>query len=219
LPWSAIDRVFAQDHAAELALVRQRHVQLQQARAVGARHRLRIDRLLQVARQAVHGFGFARAQHVALGAHVHAAQAGRGIRREHAAALVDPGEHQQLGVLRDHRLGAADELLGIHFAVRDVARDAHQLFLPLQQAQPHALLRVFDVALDRFLLAVHFLQPQVPEGGDDRRQEQQHRGERRQHGVAVLAGGSLAAPPVPPPVRGGHLGTQLRMGEITHEYC
>ena len=67
----------------------------------------------------------------------------------------------------DHRLGAHHEFVRIDLLVGDVARHPHQLLLPFQQAQAHALLRVFDVALDRFLLAVHFLEPQVPEGRND----------------------------------------------------
>ena len=48
--------------------------------------------------------------------------------------------------------------------VADVARNAHQLLLALQQAQAHALLGIFHVAVQRFLLAVYLLHAQVPEG-------------------------------------------------------
>ena len=99
------------------------------------------------------------------------------------------------------RLGAAHEFFRVHLLVGDVAGDAHQLFLALQQAQPHALLGVLDVALDGFLLAVHLLQAQVPERRDDGGEEQQHRRQRRQHREAVLAHGRLAAPPAAPPER------------------
>jgi hypothetical protein len=56
--------------------------------------------------------------------------------------------------LRHQRLGAAHEFLRVDFLVGDVAPDAHQLLLPLQQAQADLLLRVFDVALHRLLLAL-----------------------------------------------------------------
>jgi hypothetical protein len=213
----AVDRVFAQDHAGELARARQGHVQLQQARAVGAGHRLRIHRRLQVARQAVHDLRLARAQHLALDADLRDVEAGRGVAGRDAAALVDPGEHQHLGVLRDHRFGATHEFLRVHLLVGDVARHPHQLLLPLQQAQAHALLRVFDVALDRLLLAVHLLQPQVPEGGNDGGEEQEHGRQRREHRVAVLARGRLPAPPVAPPVGNGAFGVEFRSGRVMHE--
>jgi hypothetical protein len=73
--------------------------------------------------------------------------AGRRVAGLEAAAVVDPGDGLQLGELADQRLGAAGELDRVDLAVGGVARDAHQLLLPLQQAQAHALLRVFDVAL------------------------------------------------------------------------
>jgi hypothetical protein len=49
--------------------------------------------------------------------------------------FVDPGDGLQLGVLHHQRLGARHEFLGIHLLVGDVARQAHELLLALQQAQ------------------------------------------------------------------------------------
>jgi hypothetical protein len=79
----------------------------------------------------------------------------------------------------------------------DLARDAHELFLVLDQAQADLLLGDLGVALDGLLLTLEFLIAQVPERGNDGCQKQQHRDQRAERGVAVLAGGRLAQPPAP----------------------
>ncbi len=72
--------------------------------------------------------------------------AGRRIAGLEAAAVVDPGDGLQFGELAHQGLGAAGEFDRVDLAVRGIARHTHQLLLPLQQPQPHALLGVFDVA-------------------------------------------------------------------------
>ena len=62
----AVNGVFGQQLAGELAARQQRHVQLQDGFLVLARDGLRIHRLQQVARQAIAGLGFARAQGLAV---------------------------------------------------------------------------------------------------------------------------------------------------------
>ena len=59
-------------------------------------------------------------------------------------------------------------------------------WFPLEQAQAQALLRIFDIAPNGFLLSVDFFQPEVRKSHDDGSQEQQHSGQGRQHGKAVL---------------------------------
>ena len=182
----AIDRVFRQHHAGELRARRDRHVQVQHRFAALGGQRLAVHRLAQVLGQLVAvarvaGFQPVSGQPVGAGRH-----AGRGLRGAQAALAVDPAHRAQLGVLGHHGFGARGELQGRHLAVGQLARQPHQLLLALQQAQTQALLAVFHVTLDRFLLAPGFLQPQVPERGHDGRQEQQHGRQRRQLGDRVL---------------------------------
>ncbi len=73
------------------------------------------------------------------------------------------------------------ELTDGHFA-----RNAHELFLALQQAQAQALLGVFNIALDSLLLAVNFFQSQVNKRGDDGGQKKEHGGKWCNHGKPVL---------------------------------
>ena len=80
------------------------------------------------------------------------------------SALVDPCQRLQLRVLNDQRFSSPHELLGVHLLVGDVTRDPHQLFLALEQAQTHPLLRVFDIAFDRFEFALLFFDAQIGEG-------------------------------------------------------
>ena len=106
---------------------------------------------------------------------------------QHMAAHIHPANGQQLGILGHQGLGPAGELRGHHLAVGNVARQPHQLLLALQQAQAQALLGVFDVALERFLLAAHLLQTQIAEGREDDHHEQQHRQQGRHMQPAVGA--------------------------------
>ena len=106
-----------------------------------------------------------------------------------ALAFVDPAHAVELGVLVDQRFGPTLELLGVHFAVAQFARHAHELLLALQEAQPQLLLGVFKIVAQRLLLTVNFFHPQVGEHDHDDCQEQEHRHQRRQHGVTVLAVG------------------------------
>ena len=62
-----------------------------------------------------------------------------------AAALADPGDRLHFGVLADQAFGAAHKLCAFQLLIGQVTRNAHELFLPLQQPQAHTLLRVFHV--------------------------------------------------------------------------
>jgi hypothetical protein len=193
----AVHAVLHQQLAGELPARRDRHVQLQRGLGILGQRRQHVHRLAQVARQAVAVLGLLGAQlpvfHPArLGLH-----AGARFQRGDAAAHVDPADRQQLGVLGHQRLGAAVELRRQHLAVGDVARQAHHLLLALQQAQAQALLGVFDVALERLLLAARLLDAQVAEHRQDDHHEQQHRQQRRHVHPAVGAQQRPAVPPVP----------------------
>jgi hypothetical protein len=108
---------------------------------------------------------------------------------------IDPDQRGDLGPLAREADRLADELLGVGGLGRDLARDAHQVFLVLDQAQADLLLGDLGVALDGFLLAVELLVSQIPESQDDREEEEQHRDQWPQGCIAVLAGGRLAPPP------------------------
>jgi hypothetical protein len=101
-------------------------------------------------------------------------------------ALVNPGDGLQLGVLADQSLGPVDEFGPLQFLVRQVAGDAHQLLLPLQQPQPHPLLRIFHVTAKGFLLALGLFCAQIPKRRHDGSQKHQHGRQRRQGGKPVL---------------------------------
>ena len=88
------------------------------------------------------------------------------------------------------QVGCAEfEFRNIQLSGTDFLRDAADLLLPLQEPQAQALLGVFDIALNGFLLAVHLFEPQVAQGGNDGRKKQHHSGQRGQHGDPVLAVG------------------------------
>ncbi len=177
----------------------QRCVQLKQRQRGRTRDGLRVDRLQEVTRQGVAALGVAALELLAGDPGACGRQAGRYLARDDLALLVDPGDGQELGVLRHQGLGAAHELLGVHFLVRDIAGQPHQLLLPLEQAQAHALLGVLQVALDGFLFALDLFHTKVAKGRDDRGQEQHHGSQWRQHCKAVLPGWRLHSPPAPPP--------------------
>ncbi len=122
------------------------------------------------------------------------------------AVVVDPGDGLQFGVLADQPFRAGHEVRAFEILVGEVARDAHDLLLALQQAQAHALLRVLDVAAQRLLFALAFFGAQIPEGRHDRGEEHEHGSQRRQSRQAVLPGRRKAAPPGAPPAgrRGDH---------------
>ena len=66
---------------------------------------------------------------------------------------ADPGQGD-LGRSRVNETGLAEEVLLVDLRVHDLARDAHQLLLVLDQAQADLLLGDLGVALDRGLLAL-----------------------------------------------------------------
>jgi hypothetical protein len=101
----------------------------------------------------------------------------------------------QFGVRADHGFGPCLEVVGVDLAVGHLPAQLHQLFLPFQKAQAQALLRIFDIAPNGFLLSVDFFQPEVRKSHDDGSQEQQHSGQGRQHGKAVLPLRCQAPPP------------------------
>ncbi|MNN69164.1 hypothetical protein D3C81_1849290 [compost metagenome] len=129
---------------------------------------------------------------------------GRGLAGADALLVVDPADGLEFGVLGDQRFAAARKVASAQILVGQIARDAHQLFLALQQAQAHALLGVFHVAAQGFLLALDLFSAQIPEGRHDGRQKHQYGGQRGQGGKTVLSRGRQAAPPAAPPAhRGG----------------
>ena len=69
------------------------------------------------------------------------------------------------------------------------------MFLPFGQALAQGLLGVLDIAFDGFLVAVHFLDPQIGQRGDDGQKKNQHRGQRCQHRQPILPGRIELAPP------------------------
>ena len=68
-----------------------------------------------------------------------------------------------------------------------VARDANQRLLVLDQAQAQLLLGDFGIAFDGFGLTLDFFVAQIPEGRNDGRQEEQHRQQGPERGEAILA--------------------------------
>ncbi|MCY1377287.1 hypothetical protein D9M69_648510 [compost metagenome] len=127
--------------------------------------------MAQVARQIEGAVGFVGGECAAGRAYQRRRCTGRRIARHHVAAGIDPADRQQFGELADQGFGLERELLGGDFLVVHLARQAHQLFLALQQAQAQALLRVLHIAGDRLLLTLQFLVAQVGDGHRDGREE------------------------------------------------
>ena len=88
--------------------------------------------------------------------------------------------------------GLVEELAGIDVTRDEFAGDAHQLFLVLDQVQPHLLLGHFGVAPHRIGGPVDFLIAQVPERSGNGREEHQHREQRCERGQPVLPGRAIA---------------------------
>ena len=170
-------------------------MQLQQWSAARIGRTLRIDGLLKFTREVVDVLRLAELERVAQHLAQVGLQAGGCIRALDAPAFIDPAQAFEFGILVHHRFGAQVELLQAEFAVRDVTGNAHELFLPLQQAQAQPLLGVLDIPLHGLLLAIDFLQAQIPERRNDRSQEKQDSRQGRQHREPVL---SLRCE-VPPP--------------------
>jgi hypothetical protein len=122
----------------------------------------------------------------------------RAARKAASAAVSLPSAGSEVGDLgafaREAR-SLLQELVAVDRARDDLARDAHQLLLVLDQAQADLLLRHLAVALDRFLLTLEFLIAQVPKRQDDGREEEHHRDQRTQRGETILARRGLAPPP------------------------
>ena len=200
----AVDRVLAEDHAGEQRPGRSAGMCSCSRPVLSApATRLRIHGLLQVARQAVDAFGFAGAQHVAGGAAARRWHAGRGVAGLDAAAVVDPGDGLQLGVLARPCDSARPMNSSGRSPVGDVARDAHQLLLPLEQAQAHALLGVLDVALDRLPARARFPRARKYQKADTMAaRNSKTAASGASIATAVLQHRRLAAPPAAPPGQG-----------------
>ena len=87
--------------------------------------------------------------------------------------------------------------------VGNVTRNAHHLFLLVQQAQTQPLLCVLHIAPHDFLFTFQFFEFQIPKHTGDRSHEQHHGSQRRDERVAVLAAGRLHTPPLTPTVDQG----------------
>jgi hypothetical protein len=197
-----LDRVLGHQRAAEGAAVDQRDVHLDHRGAEGVGEGPRVDRLAQGPRGQEGDFRFARLAFLRQrGGVLIPGDAGlrvegdRRMGRAPGAIACDPEQVVDLGTLAREARGLADELVLVDGPRDQLARDAHQLLLVLDEAQADLLLGDLGVALDRFLLALELLVPQVPERRDDRREEQQHRDQRAQRREAVLLGRRLAPPP------------------------
>lgn len=138
-------------------------VQLQRAGRIGGGGRLRIDRLLQIARQAEVVLCLIGLEAGTSRVQLAGAQAGGAVAGLDAPLRVNPGQALKLRMLVDQGLGPRRQIIRIDLFVRDIAGNAHQLFLALQQVQSQALLGVFHVALHGLLVAVNFFQPKVRE--------------------------------------------------------
>ena len=200
-----VDGKLAEHGTGKQALIEKRNVQLQHLCRISASAGLREHGLPEFPRQRVVALGVAGPQHLADGMLLRRVHAGRSISGLEAPSVVDPADGLQLRELADQRFRATDEFRSVDFVIRGIAGDAHQLLLAFEQAQPKALLGVFDIAPDRLLLTPDFLGPQIPESRDDGSQEQQDGGQRGQHGQRVLQRWSLPAPPPPPPRDGGRV--------------
>ena len=107
------------------------------AGAARARHRLGGRRLARPRRAGARG-------RAGLGL-----EGGGRVARAARAVGADPGQRGDLGPLARERGGLAEEIFLVDGARADLARDAHQLLLVLDQAQADLLLRDLGVALDR----------------------------------------------------------------------
>ena len=195
--------VFAQHNAGKLALVVQRHLQLQTGSVVAARvlrhQRPGIHRLTQIARQLERAIGIAQDVRLAGRAQLIDVGAGRYIRRQDVSLVVHPGHSQQFGVLVDQRFGLQNKFVRIDFLVRNVPRNAHQLLLPLQQPQAQPLLGIFNVAREGLLLTVYFFKAQIAKSRHHGSQEKHDGQQGAERDEAVLPRRRLPAPPTSPP--------------------
>src|SRR5439155_16785585 len=113
------------------------------------------------------------------------------------ARRVDPDQVRDLGPFAREARGLREELIVVDRAGDDLARDAHELLLVLDQAQPDLLLRDLGVALDRLLLALEFLIAQIPERRNDGREKEQDGDQWTECREAILLRQRLAPPPTP----------------------
>ncbi len=181
-------------------------MQLQQWHHGSAGGALGIDRLHGFLRQQEDVAGFTRTDRLASQQARAGLQAGGGIGGPNVLGLVDPAQPFEVRVLDHQGLCAYPEFLGIEIAIRNVTRDPHQLLLALEQPQPQALLRVFDITPHGLVFAVNLFEPQIGECHDDGCEEQHHGQQRRQYRVPVLAPGIELPPPVADTFSGGAVG-------------
>ena len=188
-PQQSVDRVVAHHHTCEFALVIDRHQDLQGGGSVVVLSPLqgaRINRLTQVSGQSISAVGFSVFKRFAYSTNLRRLCAWRKISRLETASGIHPCHRQQLWVLIDQSLGLCRELCWVNFLVRNVARHAHQLLLPLQQPKSQTLLSVFNVPFESLLLAIGLLQPQVAKSGDNGRQKQYNGQQGAEHEETVL---------------------------------
>ena len=202
--------VFRQNHPAEAALVvAQGGVQLQHSELGVLVHigvDLAVDGLHQVAGQAEVTFCFTHFEHRA-SPHVLAGRyAGNALVGDDASSVVDPGQRQKLRILLHQGFSSGQKLIDADLLVRDIACQAHDLFLPLQQTQTQALLGIFHIPFDGFLLPLDLFDPQVPECAGNGGQKKHHSHHGGQVGITVLSVGRLAVPPRAPPSPRSDLG-------------
>ena len=130
--------VFGQDDTVETALVvAEGRVQLQHCIghvAVVFAVNAPVNGLHQIARQTEVVFGFAQLEHSARPQALGGQNAGDTLVGHNPPPVIDPSQADQFGILLHHAFGAGQELFDTNLFVRDIAGQAHDLFLALQQS-------------------------------------------------------------------------------------
>ena len=127
--------------------------------------------------------------------------------------LIDPKNGIDFGVLLE-KVGSLLIKLGYaQLFSANVSGKLHHVLLLLQKMQAHFLVGVFQIALNAFLLSLHFLVAQVTHAADNGQKKNGDRGYRCQHGHPVLSVGRLFFPPsYPAPGKGlDQLGDFLKL--------